>query len=207
MFTLQVISVIRPVSCCCGSKKAVDRGFTLIEIVAGIVVIAISFAMLNNVLFPAVSHSGDAIIQIRAAEFGQALMEEILAKPYDENTPVGGVPPCDDDPVVNACSTSLGVDAGEIDRGKFDDTDDYHDYCDTSAPYHQIEDAFGDVPTGFENYSMSVCVYFDGDYNRVTAPSSAAPPSVARTAKRVEVDIYTPGASTPIRFKAYRSNF
>lgn len=175
----------------------VQGGFTLIELVVGLVVTAIALTYLSTVFFSAPARSVEPILQIRAAELGQALMDEIITKAYDEVTPLGGMPPCS--PCTPAAG--LGADTGET-RSLYDDVDDYHSYCSTSPPYANVVDALGNAPPDFANFRMSVCVSYDGDYD-----GSA---DVSQNAKLVIVDIYPPpisGVRQQFRFKAYRSNF
>lgn len=176
-------------------SPASARGFTLVELVVGLVITAIAMTFLSVVFFNSPERSVEPIFQIRASELGQSLMDEILAKPYDENTPLGGIPPC------TSCTSSLGSEEGG-NRQLFDDVDDYDFYCRSAAPYADVEDAFGNTPNDFENFKMSICVIYDGNYDG-TADSN-------QNAKLITIDIYPPaigGVSQPISFRAYRGNF
>ena len=55
-----------------------NRGVTLIELIIGIVVLAISLSIITAVLGPLYIKSADPWHQVRAAELGQGLMNEIL---------------------------------------------------------------------------------------------------------------------------------
>ncbi len=68
-----------------------DQGFTLIEIVITIILLGAVAAILAP-FFNAIVHSPDPVIRERAISLGQAMMDEIMAKRWDENTPVGGGP-------------------------------------------------------------------------------------------------------------------
>lgn len=178
-------------------------GFTLIEIVVGIVVSAIALTLLSVLFFSNAGRSVEPILQIRAAEFGQALLDEILAKKFDQKTPVGGVPAC------NPCTppANFGPDASES-RATFNDVDDYNTYCGGS----DLIDAFGtdlSVAGGpFQNFTMSVCVIYDSNYDGV---GDGAGSQVGATAKLITVKIYPPGGAglggAPITFSAYRGNY
>lgn len=176
--------------------KQRNHGFTLIEIVVGIVISAISLTMLYSLIYPQIIHSVEPMLQIRAAELGQAIVEEILAKPYDERSPTGGVPPCD--PCTAAAD--FGADGGEGTRAEFDDVDDFNAYCGTPQA---IDHVLGAAPSGFDNFRMQSCVVYDGDYDGVADNNQSA--------KRITVFVYAPtrggGFSPPIRFSAYRGNF
>lgn len=103
-----------------------NAGFTLIEIVITIVILGAVAGILVP-FFNAIVHSPDPVIRERAISLGQAMMDEIMAKRWDENTPMGGGP-------LNTAESArgtvvpapaLGVDAGE-DRTTYDDVDDYN---------------------------------------------------------------------------------
>jgi MSHA pilin protein MshD len=162
------------------------RGFTLIELVIGITLVAIAVTLLVRLIVPATLQSAEPLVQQRAASLAQALMDEILSKRYDELTPEGGIPPC------SPCSVSLGAD-GEG-RASFDDVDDYNAYCASSVP---VRDANNNVIPNYDSYSMRICVSYDGSYNGG---------STGEGAKRITVTI-TPASNVPIVFTAYRANF
>ena len=173
-----------------------QRGFSLVELIAGIVLMTIALTLLINVFFTGAGRSVEPLLQIRAAEFGQALMEEIAAKRYDEQTPIGGQPAC------SGCTApgSFGPDGGEATRDLFDDVDDYNTYC---ASRQALEDFSGNSLPEFVNFEMQVCVLYDGDYDGVDDGATA-------DAKLIVVDIYAPqsgGGKQQIQFTRYRSNF
>ncbi len=173
-----------------------NRGFTLIEIIVGMVISAISLTMLYSLIYPQIVHSVEPMLQVRAAELGQAIVEEIIAKPYDENSPTGGVPPCS--PCTAAAA--FGVDSGEAARADFDDVDDFDSYCGSPQAIEQIP---GVTPSGFAGFRMEVCVIYDGNYDGTADADEKA--------KRITVSVYAParggGFASPIRFSAYRGNF
>lgn len=178
------------------SKKR-SKGFTLIELVVGIVVMAIALTLISSVFFSSRNSAVEPILQVRAAAFGQALMSEILGKAFDEATPVGGVPAC----TAASCTAAgnLGSD-GEL-RRDFDDVDDYNDYCDPSSLFF-LSDALGNTPDHYDNFRMRVCVIYDGDFNGVSDANV--------NAKLITVQIYAPtgvNLSEAITFTAYRGNF
>ncbi|ARN73586.1 type II secretion system protein [Oceanicoccus sagamiensis] len=168
-----------------------NKGFTLIELVVGIVVIAIALTLLSNVFFNSASRSVEPMLQIRAAEFGQALMDEILSKKFDHMTPEGGVPACN----LNCTDEGdLGPEGTET-RPDYNDVDDYTISC--GAPI-AVTDALGNQPVGFERYTMEVCVNYDNfDGNGVENAN----------AKLIRVFINRPGFTSPMVFSAYKGNY
>ncbi|GAA5316498.1 MAG: hypothetical protein AseanaTS_17020 [Candidatus Pelagadaptatus aseana] len=102
------------------------QGFTLIELVAFIVIVSVALVALVSVFSRATQDSVDPLIQIRALECAQAKMDEVLARKFDENTPTGGVPACDTfDAGTNSC-------AGILADTDLDDVGDYNGHTDTS---------------------------------------------------------------------------
>lgn len=167
-------------------KNIRARGFTLIELVVGITLMAIIFMLLMKLIAPAVVGSAEPLIQQRAASLAESLMEEILSKRYDELTPEGGLPPC------TTCSATLGPD-GET-RPDYDDVDDYNFYCSAD---NTVTNADGITIGTYNNFTMRICVTYDGNYNGGTT---------GQAAKRITVTI-TPPRYAPIVFTAYRANF
>lgn len=166
-----------------------QSGFTLIELVVGIVVMAIALTLLTSVFFASPGRSVEPLLQIRAAEFGQALMDEILSKKFDELTPEGGIPAC------IACSGIMGSE--DETRDKYDDVDDYNDSC--GSPI-DLADALDNTPPNFTGYTMDVCVSYDNfDDN-----------GGSTNGKLIIVKIYLPagtGLGEPITFSAYKGNY
>lgn len=68
-----------------------NKGFTLIEIIMTILILGLSSLILIP-FFGAIVHSPDPLIREKAISLGQALMDEILSKRWDHNTPNGGGP-------------------------------------------------------------------------------------------------------------------
>ncbi len=108
-------------------------GFSLMEILITIVILG----FLSLILIPfytSITHSPDPVIREKGIALGQALMDEILSKKWDENTPFGGGPLNTDlessrGVIAATPIASLGLDAGELigtDRSNWDDVDDYN---------------------------------------------------------------------------------
>jgi MSHA pilin protein MshD len=165
------------------------NGFTLIEIIVTIIVTAIAFTAMTVWLFNANLSSVDPLLSTRAAELGQAYLEEILAKRFDENTASGGAQRCDESGQP-ACSATLGADAGET-RADYDDVDDYHNLVDNGAV-----NALGQPRNNYAQYRVSISVAYAGA--EFGLPTTAA--------KRIDVTVQHASAGTMV-FSAYRGNF
>ena len=178
-----------------------NKGFTLIELVVGIVLLAICYALINNFMFPAVKHHADQMHQIRAAELGQSMLNEILNRAYDHQSDhEGGVLRCGDSANGAADCTapaSLGIEtlAGETadNRENWNDVDDYHG---ATIAGNTIDDSY-------LGYEIAIDVCYDMNYDGVCETDGSANRNVA---KRIEVDVKTP-LDVVISFVSYRSNF
>lgn len=111
------------------------KGFTLLELVAGLALFAIVFTLLSSALLPQASRSADPLIQVRAVELAQSLLDEMAGQAFDEQSDrSGGRYRCDQDADQSGeleagewCTlkADLGCDDGEHNRDQFDDVDDY----------------------------------------------------------------------------------
>ena len=73
------------------SRPVIDRiesrsGFTLLELIVGVVVLGIALLMISSILGPMYIRSSEPWQQVRAAELGHSLMNEILGKSFDEHS-------------------------------------------------------------------------------------------------------------------------
>ncbi len=170
-------------------------GFSLVELVVTIVIMAILLTGLAVLFFDQVRHSPQPVITTRAAELGQAYLDEILTKRYDEHSGQGGMPRCNsNDPGSQPCSATLGPEAGES-RANYDDVDDYNG-LDESPP----RDALGNVRSGYANYRVQVSVVYAGTGTNGLGLANA------QDAKLVTVRVTTPQGEK-IDFSAYRVNY
>ncbi len=153
-------------------------GFTLIEMLAFIVVIGVSVVAIGGVFQHSVVKIQDPLINSQLVSMAQSQLDETLSRQYDENTPTGGVPACG---TLSACA-GIGLEAGESlsDISTFDDVDDFHNYQ--------------DIPqTG---YARQVHVVYAGDDFGVSNEH----------AKRITVTVSAPQGQS-IQLSVYRFNF
>ena len=185
--------------------RQLQRGFTLIETIVGIVVLSISFTIFTSLIFPLAEQSAEQVHQIRAAELGQSMMNEILGKAFDENSDIsGGLYRCGDDvnndDAINAadgekpCSAALGnEEAGQ--RALFDDVDDYNGLTVIESTLGS-SDSLANIYSGFQ---VRVSVINDSDYNGIADTNNF-------TAKLITVTVTTPQKFDFV-FSAYKANF
>lgn len=170
------------------------RGFTLIELIVFIVILAVGLTGTILVINQTVANAPKAMIHTRAMEIAQAYLDEISTKRFDENTGQGGLPTCDSPtpaaPVV-ACSNVLGPEGGES-RGSFNDVDDYHGTNDNPPV-----DASGNINPDYAGYTVQINVSYAG--NDLALADN-------RFAKRISLVITSPfGDQIPVSY--YRTNF
>jgi MSHA pilin protein MshD len=179
------------------ASRLKQNGFNLIEIVIGMVLLAIALLYLSNIFTGFSKQSIDPIHQVRAAELGHALLNEIMGKAYDEKSNAGGGKfRCSDQDGGPPCSAVLGPDGSESDPDDFDDVDDYHLFSDTS----QLLDSATSYQSLYTNFSLAVTVVYDSN------PEGDASIDHVHAYKLITVTVTTPGGQ-PIEFKAYRGNF
>jgi len=169
----------------CANTKM--KGFTLIELVVAIVVFAVAFTLLITAFYPSIEGSANPVLQVRAAELGQAYLEEIMAKRFDERNTTGARSRCGE-PSAPACS-AIGPDGGES-RSSYDDVDDYDGLNESPT------DALGSPIANYNNYSVQVTVtYAGGDLGLA-----------ANDAKKIVVTVNAPLGGS-FSFTSYRTNF
>ncbi|MCL1050070.1 type II secretion system GspH family protein [Shewanella abyssi] len=183
----------------CGLQRR--QGFTLIELVVGMVVISIAFVMLTSILFPQADRAADSLHRVRSAELAHSILNEIWGKRYDQNTNSnGGVPACGAVakpllglPAGLACTSEgdLGPDtiSGVAEsRNDYNDVDDYMG-LNINSNMLNISDTYA---SRYINYALEVVV----GYNDSSSLNS----------KLVTVNVTTPSGEV-ITYNAIRSNY
>ena len=96
------------------------KSFTLVELIAVIVILSLAIPTLLMMFTQANLNSITTESASKASYYAEALMEEIRSKKFDEN---------DSSP----WSSTLGPDGGEVSRSDYDDVDDYNGYGDNPS--------------------------------------------------------------------------
>ncbi len=124
-----------------------ERGFTLVDLILVIIIVAIAIPPMLTLFIQAVSGSTFGVTVSRANALASTLREEIQSKKWDESAP----PP----------SLILGPETGES-RATYDDVDDF-DGLDESPP----RDSQGAILAGFTGFrqQVSVCYVADTDFD------------------------------------------
>jgi len=190
------------------------QGFTLLELVVGMVLLALALVLITGVLAPMVSQQREPLYQVRAAELAQALLGEIAGRSFDENSDRTGLTSNNRYPYCGAISlTELEESSGDCtdpdDYGpdsesysQFDDVDDFNAYCPSLGGSAISGDAYASLrgldPTLYAHFSLTVCVS--------NAPQWQAGSSRTDLAKRYRVTVTTPSGEA-LPFTGYRSNY
>lgn len=167
-------------------------GFTLIEVVMAIVVLAIGVTAFLPQLLTSIKHSGDPMLQEQANAIAQSYLEEILLKPFCDpsvtdcpaacNGPVCSTPACNPD------------DAGS--RPLYEDICDYRTLNDTAGAIDQS----GAVVSGLEDYNVAVTIDDTATLNGLTG-------ATGQTAK-VKVTVTHDGnSSVNVSLEGYKANY
>lgn len=208
-----------------------QSGFTLIEIIVGIVVLAIALVVITGALGPLYKRSADPWHQVRAAELGHSLLNEIMARSFDENsdragsefrcnadpTEEPGAAPCSDEfgvaiePLACALQTQqLYADCGNsscwgADSGEFDTNG-----LGIRIRFDDVDDFHGFVGSGSRllNILGSDLAVSYANYKVCIDVRYAGDELGAdeEAVKRITVNVVTPSGEQ-IDFAAYRSNW
>lgn len=173
-------------------------GFTLIEVIFGIVLMAIVLTIVTGLLAPQAKQSADPVIQVKANELGQAMMNEILGRSFDENSrrsppyTLCGTP-------SNPCtpSANLGRESGET-RASYNDVDDFIGNYATADLQNSLGNSVAALYPGF---SLSVSVIYDDDANGIADTSGDF-----NTLKLITITVTAPSGDV-YGFAAYKGNY
>ena len=109
--------------------KSRHGGFTLIELIIFIVVVAAGLAGILSVMDSAVKSSADPMVRKQAMALADSILEEILLKPYEDPDP--------------------SVTSGETTRSTMDDVDDFDGKGNA---------LFTDLPASLATFVISIAV-------------------------------------------------
>jgi len=119
-------------------RPAGASGFTLMEVMFAVLVLAFSVAALTQAVVSGQSHTYEAMHSSRAVTLAEAMIDEVLSKPYLD--PEGDL--------------AVGPDAGETSRDLFDNADDYDGF--TEALGAVRDQSLTLYPQLYQKFSRSV---------------------------------------------------
>ncbi|KDV03482.1 MSHA biogenesis protein MshD [Aeromonas sp. HZM] len=191
------------------SPKA-RRGFTLVEFVVGIVLLAVALTGILGLLINQAPQAVDPVQQVRAAQLAQRILGEMLEKSFDEHSdhnggrfrcgetagsPAVAYPACTD-------SASYGPDSGETRPYQFNDVDDF----DTAGRWvdasYFTQASAASSEEEYRRYQVKIAVT-GVDFQDGTFQSCAAPCSIG---KRIDLQVMLPD-ETVLDFSVYRGNY
>ncbi|WP_337841477.1 prepilin-type N-terminal cleavage/methylation domain-containing protein [Rheinheimera sp.] len=180
-------------------RSKASSGFTLVEIIIGIVVLGIALVVITGALGPLYKQSTDPWHQVRAAELGHSLLNEIMARSFDQNSDrVSGEFRCGENGTVCTACDSLGSEAGES-RTSFNDVDDFNGLS--------LNDSDILASPGGAGQQQSLDELYAGYSAAVLVSCAGAELGLANAQlKKVQVTITAPSGS-PIGFVSYRGNW
>lgn len=194
-----------------------QRGVTLVELIAAIVILGIALVGMTVAVSSAISRSSDTMLEVRAVALAQSYLDEILARRYDQASGVRGIPPCSSSASgLPACSASLGPEPGEepvapaYSRDGFNDVDDYHGLDEGYGTSRPLVDADGAERIGYDNFRVSVTVRYlepgsgGADEGLGSGPDDLSDPE---DAKLITVTVAHPEYPQGWQFSAYKANF
>lgn len=198
-----------------------ERGFTLIEMVVGIVLLAIALTGTLAMLMQQAPRSVDPIQQARAAQLAQRILDEAMQRSFDEHSDhnggrfrcgeTAGTPPV----TYAACTdaTRYGPD-GETRAYQFNDVDDYQTgaicaqglaQCDGDwviASYFSAQGEQGPAREEYRDYWIRIRVS-GVDLTNASLPACGGTCSIG---KRLDLQVRLPDGSE-VAFALYRGNY
>ena len=138
------------------------RGFVLVEVAITYVLLTVALVALLPVFVMAIK-AGKSTEQLQTATYlSQELLEEIRLRKWDQNT-------LSTPGHISNPSTTLGPDAGETDKTKFNDVDDFNGLAENPP-----KDPLNNPLTYFSAYTRTVAVrYVDSNMVVLSTPTTS----------------------------------
>ncbi|MBL0570596.1 prepilin-type N-terminal cleavage/methylation domain-containing protein [Aeromonas sp. BC14] len=185
--------------------RAPERGFTLIELIVGIVLLAVALTGILGLLINQAPQAVDPVQQVRGAQLAQRLAGEIQQTSFDElSDHNGGRYRCGETVAgvtIPACSTHYGPD-GEATPYMFNDVDDFDTAGSWKAASFYTQSGGIIASDEYRNYQVRITVspvdFSDGNFKNCASPCSVG--------KRIDLQVRLPDESV-LDFSFYRGNY
>ena len=143
-------------------ERSDRRGFILVEVTIAYLLLTVALIALLPVFVLAIK-AGKSTEQLQTATYlSQELLEEVRLRKWDQNS--ASTPGH-----ISTPSTSIGPDAGETDKTKFNDIDDFNGLSE-SPPKDPLNNSMAD----FSVYTRAVTVgYIDSSGVAVSTPATS----------------------------------
>jgi MSHA pilin protein MshD len=194
------------------NRRMKPAGFTLVEMIVTIVILAIALVGISSMVSFGTSNSANTLVQTPAIALANAYIDEIMGRRFDERSAASGLNPCsgftggdrctlDASAAPDYCASTLGRDGGEPlgERDRYDDVDDYNGLSEGDGTGLAIADAEGNPRTDYENFHVAVSVRYAGDDEGLGLHCTDA--------KLITVTVTTRDQQDGWRFSVYRGNY
>lgn len=187
-----------------------QSGITLIELVMTIVILAIALVGVTAAISNGIGQSANTLLELKAVALGQAYLDEITGKRFDENSDNTGIPPCRATGDICTAEASFGPDGGAEpgNRDRFDDVDDYHGLDEGDGQANPLQDAEGNPRTGYDNFRVQVNVRYinvgAGEEEDILILNST---ENEFDAKLITVTVLHRNITQGLEFSTYKANF
>lgn len=189
-----------------------QKGFTLIELVIGIVVFSVAMVMIVSVIMPQAKRGVDPIWQVRAVTLAQSLFNEVTSKAFDENVLTASGRQACNDTVDCSNSSALGPDGSEV-RANFDDIDDFNGLVLQGVDIsNSTQQAFSSTTSDlFLGFQANIQVFYDDNYDGINdddidGDGLLDTGTLTGNQKIILINVITPDGES-IQFSTYRNNF
>lgn len=190
--------------------RSPDRGFTLIEMVVGIVLLAIALTTILGLLINQAPRAIDPVQQLRAAQLAERLLGEVMQRSFDEHSDHNsGSYRCGetvDSVTYDACTAqaNYGPDSGETAPYLYNDVDDF----DTAGQWRAAnlyvqQSSLGTQESDYRNFSVRIAVTPVDISSGDMSATCSDPCSIG---KRIALSIRLPDKSE-LDFATYRGNY
>ncbi|WP_421187626.1 type IV pilus modification PilV family protein [Aeromonas sanarellii] len=183
------------------------RGFTLIEFVVGMVLLAVALTGILGLLINQAPQSVDPVQQVRAAQLAQRILNEVLEKSFDEHSDhnggrvrcgeTAGTPPIAHTPCT--ASADYGPDGGETRPYEFNDVDDFDTGGSWVAANRFTQTSAGVSEEEYRHYRVKIAVVPDALFGSTGHGAESI-------GKRIELTVRLPDGSE-VDFALYRGNY